>query len=168
MLIVNHDRDAKKVKVAPKSGNLRHDLANYKHNYLRLRQSVPDKSSTRIIVNHLLTDVLKYKELVNIKTEFPVDGGYIDYLVGIGRKKLFVVEVKSLNTSLGFRHLRQATYYALSAGVDTVVLTNAVELRVYKLKYSDHLVITELYNTSLTKFDELTISALAYLKGLKK
>lgn len=143
--------------------NIQNDLRHYKRKYLGKKFENLDESSTRVIVNHLLTDVLGYKELVNIKTEYPVVGGYMDYLVEVDGRKLLVVEVKSAGTTLKFKHLRQATYYALSAGVSIVVLTNAKDLQVYRLRFKDHLIIDHLFSVDLTRLDETTAELVASL-----
>src|ERR1039458_5762335 len=89
-----------KLRVKAKPGTFTYKLQSYRRNYLKNKFSALDESSTRIIVNHLLSDVLGYKELTDIKTEFPVSGGYIDYLIQANGKNIFIVEVKSISTRL--------------------------------------------------------------------
>src|ERR1035438_195406 len=87
---------------------LHHALKLYKTHYLNKKLQNLDESSTRIIINHLLSDVLGYRELIDVKTEFPIQGGYIDYLIELNHKKKIVIEAKSINTKLSNKHLRQA------------------------------------------------------------
>lgn len=148
--------------------SLQRDLRLYRNKYLKKKKRRLDESATRIIVNHLLTDVLGYQELNEIKTEYPIKGGFIDYLVERHNRKLFVVEVKSIDTPLRFRHLRQAIYYALSAGVNLIVLTNAKDVEVYRIFVSDRLIVKRLFVTDLSVEDSSATAALSYLKKMNE
>jgi hypothetical protein len=60
------------------------------------------------MVNHILTDLLGYKSLEEIKTEYMIKGTYADYVVQIEEARHFLVEVKALSLALSNKHLRQA------------------------------------------------------------
>jgi hypothetical protein len=141
--------------------SLRRNLRDYRETYLTTKNLNLDESATRIIVNHLLTDVLGYRELLEIKTEYPVMGGYIDYLVEVANKKQMVIEVKSMGTNLRFKHLRQAIYYALSVGVNLIILTNGQEVQVYKVVYKGRLIISHEFSVNLSYGDEINSKYLA-------
>jgi hypothetical protein len=127
-------------------------LNHYKRHYLNKKFEDLDESATRIIINHFLSDVLGYKELVDIKTEYPIRGGFIDYLIILRRKKI-VVEAKSISTRLSSRHLRQATYYAATIGADWMVLTNGRNLELYKIRYTKPLAVNKLFSIDLRYID---------------
>lgn len=95
-----------------------------------------DESGTRIMVNHILTDLLGYKSLEEIKTEYMIKGTYADYVVQIDGNRHFLVEVKALSLTLSNRHLRQAIEYAANEGVEWVVLTNGRILQLYKVIFA--------------------------------
>lgn len=95
-----------------------------------------DESGTRIMVNHILTDLLAYKSLEEIKTEYMIKGTYADYVVQIDGNRHFLVEVKALSLALSNRHLRQAIEYAANEGVEWVVLTNGRILQLYKVIFA--------------------------------
>lgn len=82
------------------------------------------------MVNNLLIEVLGYKELEEVKTEYTIKGTYADYVVQVGRKKHFIVEVKAIQIDLSENHLRQAVNYAANEGIEWVLLTNG---RCYEL-----------------------------------
>ena len=71
--------------------NLNKRLRNYRQKYLRKDLKGLDESVTRILVNHLLTEVLGYEELIDVKTEYEIKGSYADYVIELKRKKHFVV-----------------------------------------------------------------------------
>lgn len=75
---------------------LRDTLKTYKKKYLRKEFSNLDESATRIMTNNFLTEILGYKELEEIKTEYRIRSEYADYVIQLKRKKHFVVEVKSI------------------------------------------------------------------------
>lgn len=92
-----------------------------------------DESGTRIMVNHILTDLLGYKSLEEIKTEYMIKGTYADYVVQIDGTRHFLVEVKALSLALSNKHLRQAIEYAANEGVEWVILTNGRIIQFYKV-----------------------------------
>lgn len=92
-----------------------------------------DESGTRIMVNHILTDLLGYKSLEEIKTEYMIKGTYADYVIQIDGTRHFLVEVKALSLALSNKHLRQAIEYAANEGVEWVVLTNGRILQLYRV-----------------------------------
>jgi hypothetical protein len=136
-------------------------LHHYKRQYLNKQLENLDESSTRIIINHLLSDVLGYKELVDIKTEYPIQGGYIDYLIDINRNNKIVIEVKSIKTKIAHKHLRQAIYYAAIVGADWIILTNGRYLDLYKIRYTKPLKIEKIFSLDIKRLDEKSKSLIS-------
>jgi hypothetical protein len=111
-------------------------LREYKKKYLKKEFTELDESGTRIMVNALLTEVLGYKELEDIKTEYSIRGGYADYVIQLKRKKHFIVEVKAIQLDILERHLRQSVNYAANEGIDWVLLTNGKQVELYRVIFS--------------------------------
>lgn len=111
-------------------------LKKYKSKYLRKEFAGLDESATRIMTNSFLTDVLGYRELEEIKTEFRIRGEYADYVVQVGRKKHFVVEVKSIQIDLDQKHLRQSLNYAANEGIDWILLLNGRQVELFKVNFT--------------------------------
>lgn len=111
-------------------------LKHYKRKYLRKQFMELDESATRIMTNALLTEVLGYKELEEIKTEYRIKSEYADYVIQVNRKKHFVVEVKSIQLDLNEKHLRQSTSYAANEGIDWIILTNGKQVELYKVIFA--------------------------------
>lgn len=95
-----------------------------------------DESSTRLIVNELLNEVLGYAMIDEIKTEYMIRGTYADYVVQIKGERYFLVEVKALSLSLSDKHLRQAINYGANEGIDWALLTNGKEINFYKILFN--------------------------------
>ena len=108
-------------------------LKIYKRRYVKKQFNNVDESATRIMINMFLTDVLEYKELDEIKTEYAIRGEYADYVIQLKRKKQFVVEVKSAQLDLNERHLRQSLSYASNEGIDWILLTNGRVFQFYRV-----------------------------------
>ncbi len=110
------------------------NLKGYRRKYLlEKRYHDLDESGTRIMVNNLLIEVLGYKELEEVKTEYAIKSTYADYVVQVGRKKHFIVEVKAIQIDLSENHLRQAINYAANEGIDWVLLTNGRTYELYRV-----------------------------------
>lgn len=119
-----------------KSQKLLNGIREYRKQFFAKDIQELDESGTRIMVNHILTDLLGYKSLEEIKTEYMIKGTYADYVVQIGGDRHFLVEVKALSLALSNKHLRQAIEYAANEGVEWVVLTNARVLQLYKVIFA--------------------------------
>lgn len=87
------------------------------------------------MVNSLLTDVLGFIELEDVKTEFRIRGEYADYVIQLARKKHLIVEVKSIQLDLSEKHLRQSVNYAANEGIDWVLLTNGKQVELYRVLF---------------------------------
>lgn len=124
-------------------------LKKYKTKYLRKEFSNLDESATRIMTNAFLTDVLGYKELEEIKTEFRIRGEYADYVIQVGRKKHFVVEVKSIQIDLDQKHLRQSLNYAANEGIDWILLLNGRQIEFYKVNFTKPITSKRLFKIDL-------------------
>lgn len=133
---------------------LKNQLSTYKKRYLRKEFAKLDESATRIMTNYLLTDILGYKELDEIKTEFRIRSEYADYVIQLKRKKHFVVEVKSIDLDLNEKHLRQSLSYAANEGIDWILLFNGRELQLYRVNFGKPVTTTLIYNINLTNADD--------------
>lgn len=152
-----------------------HRLKDHKRRYIRKQFAELDESATRIIVNSLLTAVLGYAELDEIKTEYNIKGEYADYVVQIQRKKHFVVEVKAIQLDLNERHLRQSLSYAANEGIDWIILTNARQIQIYRVLFQKPIEVrlvadfsfVDASSADLKKFAEILIcfSRSAIVKG---
>ena len=146
---------------------LKNQLGVYKKRYLRKEFSKLDESATRIMVNYFLTDILGYKELDEIKTEFRIRGEYADYVIQLKRKKHFVVEVKSIDLDLNEKHLRQSLSYAANEGIDWILLLNGREIQLYRVNFGKPVTTTLIYKIDLMNVDDFK-KAPALLWNLSK
>lgn len=121
-------------------------LKAYKKRFLAKKYESLDEASTRLMINSFLTEILGYVEFDEIKTEYRISGTYADYVIQIGRKKHFIIEVKSISLDLNAKHLRQATNYAANEGIDWVLLTNGNIFALYRLLFTKPLSLKKVFS----------------------
>lgn len=150
--------DAQKAKLLSK-------LKAYRRRYLVEKYQELDESATRIMVNNLLIEVLGYKELEEVKTEYVIKGTYADYVVQVGRKKHFIVEVKAIQIDLSEKHLRQAISYAANEGIDWVLLTNGRCYELYRVIFGKPITYRKVCSFDLTDKEQMkhSVECFAYL-----
>jgi len=134
--------------------SLKTQLGIYKRKYLRKEFSKLDESATRIMTNNFLTEILGYKELDEIKSEFRIRSEYADYVIQLKRKKHFVVEVKSIDLDLNEKHLRQSLSYAANEGIDWIVLLNGREIQLFRVNFNKPISTTLIYRLDLLNNDD--------------
>lgn len=134
--------------------DLKDRIKIYRRKYLKKEFSSLDESATRIMTNSFLTDVLGYKELEEIKTEYRIKSEYADYVVQLKRKKHFVVEVKSIDIDINEKHLRQSLSYAANEGIDWILLLNGREVQLYRVNFGKPISTTLIYALNLTATED--------------
>ena len=99
------------------------------------RQRDVSEADTVTLVKDILADTFGYDKYLELTSEYQIRGTYCDLAVKIDGKIKYLVEVKAAAIDLNDGHLRQAIGYATSEGIEWVVLTNAVEWQLHRLKF---------------------------------
>lgn len=127
-------------------------VANLK-TYQQVAQSHKTKDVSEADTVTLVKDILaycfgfdKYQELTS---EQQIRGTYCDLAVKIDGKIKYLIEVKAAGVGLNDSHLRQAIGYAANEGIEWVVLTNACEWRLYRIKFAQPIDHEEISSFSL-------------------
>lgn len=100
---------------------------------LDMRDRDANEGDTRLLVTDVLVDVLGYDKYADLSTEYQTRGEFADYGLRIDGQLVAMIEVKRAAQKLTERHLRQVESYGLKEGVNWLILTNAVEWRLYRL-----------------------------------
>jgi hypothetical protein len=79
-----------------------------------------------------------------------------------------LIEVKSAGTDLNASHLRQAINYGANQGIEWVILTNAVEWRVFRIKFSQPIEHEEVTGFKIAELSSRRDEDLAKLLLLSK
>jgi hypothetical protein len=153
------------------------NLKGYQKKYLTKKINDLDESGTRLMVNSLLTDVLEYTPIEEVKTEYLIKGTYADYVIQIKGIRHFLVEVKAFSLELSEKHLRQAINYGANEGIEWALLTNGKQFELYKILFNKPIESRKVFSIDLSDNTQLKINAgfLQYLhkdivtkKGLEK
>lgn len=129
-------------------------LKIYKRKFLRKEFSKLNEADTRIMTDSFLTELLGYRQLEEIKTEYRIKSEYADYVIQLKRKKHFVVEVKSIGLDLIDRHLKQSLSYAANEGIDWILLLNGREVQLYRVNFGKPISTTLIFKLDLMNSDD--------------
>src|SRR5258705_615609 len=121
---------------AAKRARMLYALKSYKKKFLDKNLTELDESGTRLMINSFLSDVLNYKPIEEIKTEYMIKGTYADYVIQINGVRHFLVEVKALSFHLSEKHLRQTINYGANEGIEWALLTNGKSFQFYKILFN--------------------------------
>lgn len=152
---------------ALKQQKLLGSLRSYRKEFLESGLKELDESGTRLMINRFLSDVLGYKQLEEIKTEYMIKGTYADYVVQVNTKRHFLVEVKALSFQLSEKHLRQTVNYGANEGIEYALLTNGRNFEFYKILFEQPISSRLLFALDLSDAAGLK-SAAGHLQHLHK
>jgi len=111
-------------------------IKSYQKKYFAKTLDDLDESGTRLLVNELLSEVLCFQPIEEIKTEYMIRGTYADYVVQAKGDRHFLVEVKALSLNLSDKHLRQTINYGANEGIEWALLTNGKDIQFYKILFN--------------------------------
>jgi hypothetical protein len=132
-------------------------IKDYKKKFLDKPLGDLDESGTRLLINHFLTEMLGYETLSEVKTEYMIKGTYADYVIQIGGKRHFLVEVKALSLNLSSNHLRQSINYGANEGIDFVLLTNGKFFELYKVLFEKPISHELIFSINLSDLSNIKI-----------
>ncbi|WP_181393103.1 type I restriction enzyme HsdR N-terminal domain-containing protein [Stenotrophomonas sp. HMWF023] len=93
------------------------------------------EADTVTLVKDMLADIFGYDKYNELTSEQQIRGTFCDLAVKIDGKIRVLIEVKAAAISLNETHLRQAINYGAHEGIEWIVLTNALEWRLYRIKF---------------------------------
>lgn len=93
------------------------------------------EADTVTLVKDMLAEVFGYDKYDELTSEQQIRGTFCDLAVKIDGKIRVLIEVKAAAIALNETHLRQAINYGAHEGIEWIVLTNALEWRLYRIKF---------------------------------
>jgi hypothetical protein len=132
------------------------------------RERDVSEADTVTVVKDLLADLFGYDKYQELTSEQQIRGTFCDLAVRLDGKIRFLIEVKSAGTDLNATHLRQAVNYGAHQGIEWVILTNAVEWRVFRLRFSQPIEHEEVTSFKLAELSARKEDDLAKLLLLAK
>jgi len=133
------------------SDRLLDGLKRYQPIVGRLRERDISEADTVTVVKDMLCDVFGFDKYLDLTSEQQIRGTFCDLAIKLDGKVHYLAEVKSAGTNLNESHLRQAINYGAHHGIEWVILTNAIEWRIYRLKFAQPIDYKEVINIDILK-----------------
>lgn len=111
------------------------------------------EADTVTLVKDMLTDIFGYDKYNELTSEQQIRGTYCDLAVRIDGKIRILIEVKAAALSLNESHLRQSINYGAQEGIEWIVLTNAIDWQLYRIKFGqpiDYELVSAFSTTSIS------------------
>lgn len=128
-------------------------LKNYRPIAEAQRARDVSEADTVTLVKDILADIFGYDKYTEVTGEYSIRGTYCDLAVKLDGKLTMLIEVKAAGVALNESHLRQAINYGANQGVEWIVLTNAVEWKLYRLKFGQPIAHDEVSSFSILTLD---------------
>lgn len=109
------------------------------------------EADTVTLVKDVLSYIFGYDKFTELTSEQQIRGTFCDLAVKIDGKVRLLIEVKAAAIDLNDSHLRQAINYGAHHGIEWVVLTNSIDWRLYRIKFSQPIDYEEVSALDLTK-----------------
>lgn len=93
------------------------------------------EADTVTLVKDMLANIFGFDKYNELTSEQQIRGTFCDLAVKIEGKIRVLIEVKAAALALNENHLRQAINYGAHEGIEWIVLTNALEWRLYRIKF---------------------------------
>ncbi len=117
----------------------------------KLRERDISEADTVTVIKDMLTDVFGYDKYTELTSEQQIRGTFCDLAIKVEGKIYYLAEVKSAGTSLNDNHLRQAINYGAHQGIEWVILSNAIEWKIYRIKFGQPIDYEEVFSFDVTK-----------------
>jgi hypothetical protein len=125
-----------------------------------------NEATTRARVERILEWVCGYDPLRHLSREHAVHGAgeteHVDFALQLDdaedAKPLVMVEIKRVGINLAPKHLKQVTSYAINAGSEWILLTNAREWRLYHVAFGQPPVTKLLFSWDLLGDDPAAVA----------
>lgn len=129
----------------------------------RLRERDISEADTVTVIKDMLTDIFGYDKYTELTSEQQIRGTYCDLAIRVEGKVYYLAEVKSAGTNLNDNHLRQAVNYGAHQGIEWVLLTNAIEWKLYRIKFGQPIDWSEVYHFDMCNLSTRSSDDLAKL-----
>lgn len=110
-------------------------LRKYQRIVRKLAERDISEADTVTVIKDMLCDIFGYDKYVELTSEQQIRGTFCDLAIRVEGKVHYLAEVKSAGTTLSENHLRQAVNYGAHEGIEWVILTNAIEWKIYRIKF---------------------------------
>lgn len=114
-----------------------------------LRERDISEADTVTVVKDMLCEVFGYDKYTELTSEQQIRGTFCDLAVKVEGKIYYLAEVKAAGINLNNAHLRQAVNYGAHQGIEWIILTNAIEWKIYRLKFGQPIDFEEVFSLDI-------------------
>ena len=129
----------------------------------KLRERDISEADTVTVIKDMLTDIFGYDKYTELTSEQQIRGTFCDLAIKVEGKIYYLAEVKSAGTNLNDNHLRQAINYGAHQGIEWIILSNAIEWKIYRIKFGQPIDYEEVFNFDVTKLSSRSSDDLSKL-----
>jgi hypothetical protein len=129
----------------------------------KLRERDISEADTVTVIKDMLTDMFGYDKYTELTSEQQIRGTFCDLAIRVEGKIYYLAEVKSAGTNLNDNHLRQAVNYGAHQGIEWIILSNAIEWRVYRIKFGQPIDWEEVFSFDICKLSTRSMDDLGKL-----
>lgn len=108
------------------------------------------EADTVTLVKDMMAYVFGYDKYSELTSEQQIKGTFCDLAVKLNDRIKYLVEVKSAGVALNEAHLRQAIQYGSTQGIEWIVLTNSLQWRLYRIRFSQPVITEEVSSFDIT------------------
>lgn len=110
-------------------------ISKFQKSIKTARDKDVNESDTVSIINSMLEGIFGYENIVDLTSELSIKGTYCDLAIKINDKVQYLIECKAIGLKLKEDHIGQAVNYGANKGIPWVILTNAIEWHLYKIRF---------------------------------
>ena len=129
----------------------------------KLRERDISEADTVTVIKDMLTDIFGYEKYLELTSEQQIRGTFCDLAIKVEGKIYYLAEIKSAGTSLNDNHLRQAINYGAHQGIEWVILSNAIEWKVFRIKFGQPIDYEEVFSFNVCNLSARSNDDLAML-----
>lgn len=115
---------------------LRNEIEKWRKIVASQRERGVSEADTVTMVKDMLAGIFGYNKYEELTSEQQIRGTFCDLAVKVEGSTRFLIEVKAAGHELSEGHLRQVMMYGANHGIEWLVLTNALDWRLYRLKFA--------------------------------
>jgi hypothetical protein len=129
----------------------------------KLRERDISEADTVTVIKDMLTDIFGYDKYTELTSEQQIRGTFCDLAIKVEGKIYYLAEVKSAGTTLNDNHLRQAINYGAHQGIEWVILSNAIEWKIFRIKFGQPIDYEEVFSFDICKLSARSNDDLAMI-----
>jgi hypothetical protein len=139
------------------------NLKKYQPIVGKLRERDISEADTVTVIKDMLTDIFGYDKYIELTSEQQIRGTFCDLAIKVEGKIYYLAEIKSAGTTLNDNHLRQAINYGAHQGIEWIILSNAIEWKIFRIKFGQPIDYEEVFSFDVCKLSARSNDDLAMI-----